>query len=96
MTALPTALPHTSETAARRRETAVRARVAELEDLFGDPSDPANPAGYTALLEADRAAVPFAAGRRSSTSSGSSTSTCRVCWAAGSTRWTPWSGSCGR
>lgn len=62
VTALPTALPHTSETAARRRESAVRARVAELEELFGDPSDPANPAGYTALLEADRAAVPFAAG----------------------------------
>ena len=62
VTAPPTALPHTSEPAARRRESAVRARVAELEDLFGDPSDPANPAGYTALLEADRAAVPFAAG----------------------------------
>ncbi|MEV7541032.1 acyl-CoA dehydrogenase [Streptomyces sp. NPDC089915] len=43
-------------------ETEVRARVAELEALLGDPSDPANPVGYTALLEADRAAVPFAAG----------------------------------
>ncbi|MEV7523939.1 acyl-CoA dehydrogenase [Streptomyces sp. NPDC091371] len=48
--------------AAQQRESAVRARVAELEALLGDPSDPANPAGYTALLEADRAAVPFAAG----------------------------------
>ncbi|MEC4574177.1 acyl-CoA dehydrogenase [Streptomyces virginiae] len=44
------------------REHAVRARVAELEARFGDPTDPANPVGYTALLEADRAAVPFAAG----------------------------------
>ncbi|WP_405437515.1 acyl-CoA dehydrogenase [Streptomyces avidinii] len=48
--------------AAQQREIAVRARVAELEALFGDPADPANPVGYTALLEADRAAVPFAAG----------------------------------
>ncbi|MER6196273.1 acyl-CoA dehydrogenase [Streptomyces sp. NPDC001586] len=47
---------------AQQREKTVRARVAELESLFGDPSDPANPVGYTALLEADRAAVPFAAG----------------------------------
>nr|MDT0515167.1 acyl-CoA dehydrogenase [Streptomyces sp. DSM 41633] len=47
---------------AQQREKTVRARVAELEGLFGDPSDPANPVGYTALLEADRAAVPFAAG----------------------------------
>ncbi|MEU9163601.1 acyl-CoA dehydrogenase [Streptomyces sp. NPDC048424] len=47
---------------AQQRERTVRARVAELESLFGDPSDPANPVGYTALLEADRAAVPFAAG----------------------------------
>ncbi|MFE6836559.1 acyl-CoA dehydrogenase [Streptomyces sp. NPDC057705] len=46
----------------QQREKTVRARVAELEELFGDPSDPANPVGYTALLEADRAAVPFAAG----------------------------------
>ncbi|MFF8263769.1 acyl-CoA dehydrogenase [Streptomyces virginiae] len=48
--------------AGQRREHAVRARVAELEARFGDPTDPANPVGYTALLEADRAAVPFAAG----------------------------------
>ncbi|WP_406452502.1 acyl-CoA dehydrogenase [Streptomyces sp. NBC_00876] len=48
--------------AAQRRESAVRARVAGLEALLGDPSDPANPAGYTALLKADRAAVPFAEG----------------------------------
>ncbi|WP_030766017.1 acyl-CoA dehydrogenase [Streptomyces sp. NRRL F-2664] len=48
--------------AAQRREQAVRARVAALEARFGDPTDPANPVGYTALLEADRAAVPFAAG----------------------------------
>ncbi|MFJ7591010.1 acyl-CoA dehydrogenase [Streptomyces sp. NPDC097617] len=47
---------------AQQREHAVRARVAELEARFGDPCDPANPVGYTALLEADRAAVPFAAG----------------------------------
>ncbi|WP_329199422.1 MULTISPECIES: acyl-CoA dehydrogenase [unclassified Streptomyces] len=47
---------------AHHRESAVRERVARLEALFGDPSDPANPVGYTALLEADRAAVPFAAG----------------------------------
>ncbi|MDX3538896.1 acyl-CoA dehydrogenase [Streptomyces sp. MB09-01] len=47
---------------AQQREKTVRGRVAELEALFGDPSDPANPVGYTALLEADRAAVPFAAG----------------------------------
>ncbi|MFE9632073.1 acyl-CoA dehydrogenase [Streptomyces sp. NPDC006463] len=47
---------------AHRRESAVRTRVAALESLLGDPSDPANPVGYTALLEADRAAVPFAAG----------------------------------
>ncbi|WP_053704413.1 acyl-CoA dehydrogenase [Streptomyces sp. WM6368] len=50
------------QASAQQREHAVRARVAELEALFGDPSDPANPVGYTALLEADRAAVPFAAG----------------------------------
>ncbi|MFD8890703.1 acyl-CoA dehydrogenase [Streptomyces sp. NPDC059566] len=50
------------QASAQQREHAVRARVAELEGLFGDPSDPANPVGYTALLEADRAAVPFAAG----------------------------------
>ncbi|MGR4880727.1 acyl-CoA dehydrogenase [Streptomyces sp. LARHCF249] len=49
-------------TVAHRREDAVRTRVAALESLLGDPSDPANPVGYTALLEADRAAVPFAAG----------------------------------
>ncbi|MFF9051968.1 acyl-CoA dehydrogenase [Streptomyces erythrochromogenes] len=48
--------------AAQPREDAVRARVAELEARFGDPTDPDNPVGYTALLEADRAAVPFAAG----------------------------------
>ncbi|AQT75124.1 MULTISPECIES: acyl-CoA dehydrogenase [Streptomyces] len=48
--------------AAQQREDAVRARVAELEARFGDPTDPDNPVGYTALLEADRAAVPFAAG----------------------------------
>ncbi|MER7732240.1 acyl-CoA dehydrogenase [Streptomyces erythrochromogenes] len=48
--------------AAPPREEAVRARVAELEARFGDPTDPGNPVGYTALLEADRAAVPFAAG----------------------------------
>lgn len=47
---------------AHRRESVVRTRVAALESLLGDPSDPANPVGYTALLEADRAAVPFAAG----------------------------------
>ncbi|MFB7465283.1 acyl-CoA dehydrogenase [Streptomyces sp. NPDC056224] len=47
---------------AHRRESAVRTRVAALESLLGDPTDPANPVGYTALLEADRAAVPFAAG----------------------------------
>ncbi|MEU7068020.1 acyl-CoA dehydrogenase [Streptomyces sp. NPDC046161] len=47
---------------AHHRESEVRERVSRLETLFGDPSDPANPVGYTALLEADRAAVPFAAG----------------------------------
>ncbi|MCG7524506.1 acyl-CoA dehydrogenase [Streptomyces sp. OfavH-34-F] len=62
MTTPPGVLAPSAEQAARRRESAVRARVAALEDLFGDPSDPANPAGYSALLEADRAAVPFAAG----------------------------------
>ncbi len=56
-----TSLPG-EQASAQQREHAVRARVAELEALFGDPSDPANPVGYTALLEADRAAVPFAAG----------------------------------
>lgn len=54
--------PESTAAAAQRRESAVRARVAGLEALLGDPSDPANPAGYTALLEADRAAVPFAEG----------------------------------
>ncbi|MQY14094.1 hypothetical protein SRB5_42550 [Streptomyces sp. RB5] len=48
--------------AAQQREAAVRTRVAELEDRLGDPTDPVNPLGYTTLLLADRAAVPFAAG----------------------------------
>jgi hypothetical protein len=39
-----------------------QARVARLEALLGDPTDPGNPLGYGALLEADRAAVPFAEG----------------------------------
>ncbi|WP_457031947.1 acyl-CoA dehydrogenase family protein [Kitasatospora sp. P5_F3] len=38
------------------------ARIAALEELLGDPTDPANPSGYGALLAADRTAVPFAAG----------------------------------
>lgn len=42
-------------------ETA-QTRVARLEALLGDPTDPGNPLGYGALLEADRAAVPFAEG----------------------------------
>lgn len=62
VTTLPVERPEATAGAAQRRESAVRARVAGLEALLGDPSDPANPAGYTALLEADRAAVPFAAG----------------------------------
>lgn len=37
-------------------------RVARLEALLGDPTDPGNPLGYGALLAADRAAVPFADG----------------------------------
>ncbi|MFD7863394.1 acyl-CoA dehydrogenase [Streptomyces sp. NPDC059783] len=57
-----TGVPAASGGAAPWRESAVRARVAALEDLLGDPSDPANPAGYGALLEADRAEVPFAQG----------------------------------
>jgi alkylation response protein AidB-like acyl-CoA dehydrogenase len=48
--------------APQRSEAAVQARVAELENRLGDPTDPANPCGYQALLAADRAAVPFAAG----------------------------------
>lgn len=40
----------------------VRARVTELEDRLGDPTDPANPLGFAALVAADREAVPFAEG----------------------------------
>ncbi|MER6977463.1 acyl-CoA dehydrogenase [Streptomyces carpinensis] len=47
---------------AEQCEEAVQARVTELEDLLGDPTDSANPLGYAGLLSADRAAVPFAAG----------------------------------
>jgi alkylation response protein AidB-like acyl-CoA dehydrogenase len=42
-------------------EAAARDRVAELEAVLGDPTDPGNPLGYRPLLAADRAAVPFAA-----------------------------------
>lgn len=48
--------------AAVRSEAQVRARVADLEALLGDPTDPANPAGYPALLRADDDAVRFAHG----------------------------------
>ncbi|PYC78546.1 acyl-CoA dehydrogenase [Streptomyces tateyamensis] len=37
-------------------ELAVPERVARLEELLGDPTEPANPVGYTRLLEADRRA----------------------------------------
>lgn len=40
----------------RVRRNEVRLRLAEIEAAFGDPGDPANPVGYTALLAADRAA----------------------------------------
>ncbi|MFF4017245.1 acyl-CoA dehydrogenase [Streptomyces sp. NPDC001843] len=43
--------------AAPVREAEVQRRVAAVEDLLGDPGDPANPCGYAALLEADRDAV---------------------------------------
>ncbi|GAA2150591.1 acyl-CoA dehydrogenase [Kitasatospora kazusensis] len=42
-------------------ETEVRGRVAELERLFGDPGDPANPVGGAAFLAADAREEPLAA-----------------------------------
>ncbi|MDF9815619.1 alkylation response protein AidB-like acyl-CoA dehydrogenase [Streptomyces sp. SPB162] len=39
--------------APQQREAAVQARVAELEQLLGDPRDPDNPFGHDALLAAD-------------------------------------------
>ncbi|MFI9099293.1 acyl-CoA dehydrogenase [Streptomyces fildesensis] len=56
----PAALAETP--APQQREAAVQARVAELEALLGDPTDPGNPCGYQAVLNADRAAVPFSRG----------------------------------
>ncbi len=44
------------------RNTPVTQRIAELERFLGDPHDPHNPLGYTAVLEADEGGVPFAAG----------------------------------
>ncbi|MFJ3232157.1 acyl-CoA dehydrogenase [Streptomyces sp. NPDC086787] len=43
------------------REAEAQRRVAAVEEVLGDPGDPANPCGYTALLEADRDAVRSAA-----------------------------------
>ncbi|MDX3070178.1 acyl-CoA dehydrogenase, partial [Streptomyces sp. ND04-05B] len=46
------------------RESAVRARIANLENRFGDPQDPANPLGAAGLLAADEAGELPAAGER--------------------------------
>ncbi|MER6609402.1 acyl-CoA dehydrogenase [Streptomyces sp. NPDC000927] len=48
----------------RGRTTPVTRRIAELERLLGDPRDPRNPLGHSAVIDADERGVPLAAGER--------------------------------
>lgn len=48
----------------RHRTTPVARRIAELERLLGDPCDPRNPLGHSAVVDADERGVPLAAGER--------------------------------
>ncbi|MFJ9590924.1 acyl-CoA dehydrogenase family protein [Streptomyces acidicola] len=56
--------PAVDPAAHEAQESAVQARVAELESGFGDPHDPANPLGTAGLLAADEAGELPAAGER--------------------------------
>ncbi|MDX2557291.1 acyl-CoA dehydrogenase family protein [Streptomyces stelliscabiei] len=56
--------PVTDPATHQARESAVQARIADLENRFGDPQDPANPLGAAGLLAADEAGELPAAGER--------------------------------